>query len=332
MYIDCMRGAAMFMVVYSHVLTFMMGRIEPSSLGQYMENVMLPLFFFISGFCAYKADRKWTHEGVKRQLTGKIRAVLLPTVVMFMLFMLYSGQNAAEVVFHYDKNGYWFTWVLFQILMVFLLVDIIGSKVERKWVKAVVMASPLVVFAVVFRYFGYDSQAARLFEWVKVVGNYYFFLAGAILRLFQPNIDKVLANKYVPSLLLIISTTVFCMNGGGKMEIVSVVLIYYIFHGLEGWLSQPRNKLSKILSTIGRNTLEVYFIHFFLLFAIPILPYWLTSLKSDICFGTNSCSSLPEFIIVGTISTGLCYACIAVKKLIGLFPPIYELCFGSQKK
>lgn len=214
-YIDCMRGVAMFMVVYSHVLTFMMGRLQPSPLGLYMQNVMLPLFFFISGYCAYKENRQWTLDVIRKQVSGKVRAILIPTIVMFLVFMMYSGQNVAEVVFHYDKSGYWFTWVLFQILMVFLLVDIISSKIERKWAKAAVMASPLVAFAVIFRYVGYDSLAARLFEWVKVVGNYYFFLAGVILRLFQPSIDKVLANRYVPSLLLIISTTVFCMNGGG---------------------------------------------------------------------------------------------------------------------
>ncbi len=27
-YIDCLRGAAMLMVVYSHVLSFMMGRLQ----------------------------------------------------------------------------------------------------------------------------------------------------------------------------------------------------------------------------------------------------------------------------------------------------------------
>lgn len=142
-YIDCLRGAAMLIVVYSHVLSFMMGRLQPSPLGLYMRDIMLPLFFFISGFCAYKAN---------------------------------------------------------------------------------------------------------------------------------------------------------------------------------------------VLSTIGRNTLEIYFIHFFLLFTIPVVPEWLNSLSSDACFGNRGCNSLPEFVIVGAISVFLCYVSIAIKKVVGLFPLVYELCFGPQNK
>lgn len=49
-YIDCLRGAAMFMVVYSHIMSFCLTDYTPSPIGAWMRAVMLPLFFFISGY------------------------------------------------------------------------------------------------------------------------------------------------------------------------------------------------------------------------------------------------------------------------------------------
>lgn len=114
--------------------------------------------------------------------------------------------------------------------------------------------------------------------------------------------------------------------------LLNVLLIYFVFQSVEPWFSKQGNRLTYVLSTIGRNTLEIYFIHFFLLFTIPVVPEWLNSLSSDACFGNIGCNSLPEFVIVGAISVFLCYVCLAIKKVVGLFPLVYELCFGPQKK
>lgn len=322
----------MFMVVYSHVLTFMMGRIQPSPLGQYMRDIMLPLFFFISGFCAYKFNREWNVKSLGNQVLGKTRAVLVPTITMFLLMMLYSGQNTMEIIFHYDKSCYWFTWVLFQILMVYMFFDVISSRFSNVWAKVAITLSPLAIFAIVFHYVGYDSKAAFLFEWIKVVGYYYYFVAGVMVRWFQPQVQKILSYKYVSSVLLVICLVTYNLFGGGKILVLDVLLMYFVFQYIETRFSRPGNRLTNILSVIGRNTLEIYFVHFFLLFTIPVVPEWLNRLSSDVCIGNASCNSLPEFVIVGTISIFLCYVCVVIKNVINLFPLVSELCFGPRKK
>lgn len=330
-YIDCLRGAAMLMVVYSHVLSFMMGRLQPSPLGLYMRDIMLPLFFFISGFCAYKSNREWSLRSFGQQVWRKTRAILIPTIIMFLLMMLYSGQNVMDVIFRYDKSGYWFTWVLFQILIVYTVFDVVSRSFSNRWCRLAVTLLPLVLFAVIFHFVGYGSRAAYLFEWVKVVGFYYFFLAGVLVRWYQPQVQKVLANRYFSSGLFITALVVYNQFGGGKTMLLNVLLIYFVFQSVEPWFSKQGNRLTYVLSTIGRHTLEIYFIHFFLLFTIPVVPEWLNSLSTDACFGNRGCNSLPEFVIVGAISVLLCYVCLAIKKVVGLFPLVYELCFGPQK-
>lgn len=75
LYIDCLRGVAMIMVVYAHVLSFMLDGITPSPFGQYMRDIMLPLFFFISGFCAYKKDKTYDYLELFKQIKGKVKQI-----------------------------------------------------------------------------------------------------------------------------------------------------------------------------------------------------------------------------------------------------------------
>lgn len=105
-HIDALRGLAMLMVVYSHLLTFSMGGITPSLLGQLMNELMLPLFFFISGFCSFKSNFVLTLKGWGKQVVAKTQAILITTVVMFAFFMLYSQNDMLFYLFRYDKSGF----------------------------------------------------------------------------------------------------------------------------------------------------------------------------------------------------------------------------------
>jgi peptidoglycan/LPS O-acetylase OafA/YrhL len=268
-----------------------------------------------------------------KQIWGKTKAILIPTIVMFLVFMMYSKQNPLSIIFNYDKSGYWFTWVLFQIFLIFIPFDGISRRFSNKYLKVAVIVSPFVILSILFYFLGYNYKIANLFEWVKVVGYYFFFMTGIIVKLFRNDIHNAFNNKYLLSILLIVAllTYNFIDNLGGKILVINILLIYVCFYKLETSFTQPNNIVSKILRTIGKNTLEIYLIHFFLLFNIPFMPEYLSSLQNDKCFGTNSCSSLPEFLIVGSISLLLCYICIAIKKVLNLFPLITELCFGPIK-
>jgi surface polysaccharide O-acyltransferase-like enzyme len=214
-YVDCLRGVAMWMVVYSHIVSFSMGHIQPSPLGRFFSAVMLPLFFFISGFCAYKENL--TVASLGRQLLGKTRAILIPTVVMFLLFMLYSDSNPLEVVTRYDKGGYWFTWVLFQIMLIYLVFCTIASGVKQEWARWIVMASPLLLFSAFSHIVGFTSQTAVTLELVKVYGYYVYFLLGLLVRRFDSQITAVLSKTWANALLFVVAAVSYIEIGGGYL-------------------------------------------------------------------------------------------------------------------
>lgn len=318
----------MLMVVYSHVLSFCMGGIEPSPVGEYMRSVMLPLFFFISGFCAFSVKNYNTLNVLWRDIVRKIKALLLPTIVMFTVFMVYTGNDYMHYLTSYDKSGYWFTWVLFQIFVMFLATRYVADRfATRQWKRIIIICSPFVLCYAVFKQIGLESESAIIFEWVKIKGFYLYFLVGYFLRMFLPKFQQLCINQYFTTVLLVGSIAEYKI-GGGNLLIINSITAVYIFEKL---FNSPK-PMSNALSLIGENSLAVYFLHFFLLFRLPsfIIKY-ITSLHTDTCFGGNSCASIVEFIVCGGIAIIISSACIYVQRILRQFPLIYKLCLGPIK-
>ena len=341
-YIDCLRGLAMFMVVYSHVMSFGMNPYTPSFIGLWMRETMLPLFFFISGFVSYKGTSIVGVKEYGRQMWKKTTTMLLPTLIMMGLMMWYSDSNMLEFLFRYDKAGFWFTMVLFQIFAIYYPALILTKCVDNSVVKAMILLLPYIMMMFVFRIVGFESHAAILFEWVKVNGFYLFFALGAITNLLQketihigrwmlPDIPSAI-KSHIFSLLLIANVFVFIRIGGGNIfsQILSVLTLYTAFHMLSTWLSETNNNFSNILAKIGCYTLPIYLMHFFLLFRLPTsVTEYIKSLQTDHCFSTSSCCSLVEFLIVGLTTLFICYVCIFVTNLLNrAFPPVARWLLG----
>jgi len=301
--------------------------IEPSPLGELMQDLMLPLFFFISGFCAW-SDKTFD---LPKQFLGKVRGILIPTIVMFTAFMFYTGNDIKHYAMSYDKSGYWFTWVLFQIFVIYLLSRYAADKLRNRLIKVAILLSPLVLMAVAFHFVGFDSQVAVFFEWVKVKGFYLYFIAGVFLRIFKSNANQWLHLPLVNTILLFaaFASYRYIIVGGGNL-LIMCVLSFFIFQQLFKE-EESQTLIAKVLTQIGRNSLAIYFLHFFLLFRVPqpIVNY-ISSLQTDSCFGTNSCSSLAEFLLCMTIAIILCYSALIIKRIVTLFPYIDSVCFGSS--
>lgn len=211
-YIDCLRGLAMLMVVYSHVLSFSMGGLTPSPIGMWMRNVMLPLFFFISGFCIYKnsdVTRRLTIKAFCHQIWSKTKTILIPTVVMFLLYMLYCHKDILHYATVYDKGGYWFTWVLFQILAFYYIALLAAGRVRNQLAKIAVLCLPLLLFQIFSHFVGFSSETAVIFEWVKVKQFYLFFLAGWIVRKYDSRVMNALRQPAVNLSLLVATVLIF---------------------------------------------------------------------------------------------------------------------------
>ena len=112
-WLDALRGFTMLLVVTNHVALKSFGmQIRWSAALQFFLLFRMPLFFFISGFLAYKASRVWNARTLGELTLKKMRVQIIPTVVFFLLFLAMVPttpflHNLDEALASSMKAGYW---------------------------------------------------------------------------------------------------------------------------------------------------------------------------------------------------------------------------------
>ena len=131
----------MLLVVTNHVALKSFGmQIRWSAALQFFLLFRMPLFFFISGYLAYKAGRVWNARTLSELSLKKLRVQIIPTVVFFLLFLAMVPTtpflyNLNEALASSMKAGYWFTLVLLYMLLTFYLFSYVESKLHiRSWI------------------------------------------------------------------------------------------------------------------------------------------------------------------------------------------------------
>jgi fucose 4-O-acetylase-like acetyltransferase len=136
-WLDALRGFTMILVVTNHVALKSFGmQIRWSAALQFFLLFRMPLFFFISGFLAYKASRLWDARTLRELSLKKMRVQLIPTIVFFLLYlaMIPSApflDSLQEALASGMKAGYWFTLVLLYMLLTYYLFSYVESKFFR---------------------------------------------------------------------------------------------------------------------------------------------------------------------------------------------------------
>lgn len=119
-YIDALRAFAIFLVVVGHIYLFgfgYYGKDYGSSYCQYIYQLHMPLFFFISGFVLCKENKVWGLQDLKKVAVGKFLPLVV-TPLIFMTVVSYAyGHNILDSLSDPSKYGYWFTFTLYAFLL-----------------------------------------------------------------------------------------------------------------------------------------------------------------------------------------------------------------------
>lgn len=118
-YLDNMKGVAIILVVIGHIMQFSFG-FETSQPVKFLCFHM-PLFFYISGFLAYKKVASLSdlcERLIKRGMT-----LLIPYVVFLIAWCLFSGNTDPIGILMGGGGRYWFLYTLFIISTFFLIYE-----------------------------------------------------------------------------------------------------------------------------------------------------------------------------------------------------------------
>lgn len=274
-YIDSMRGLAMFMVIIYHISY---GCFHSENLITKVVNVQLqlPLFFFISGFFADKMSGK----NLGKTIVDKFSYLVVPAMIVMALYCWVMDFDFIEGLQKRLKEGYWFTLVLFEFIMIYLLTDYLSRvlKLSSFWKKSLHLIVGVILIYIASFSEKYNAKFPIINTFtIGEFGHYIYFVLGAILFTARELVAKSLSYKYLWGgvICLYIVADVFRYKYGFAMfqlgAMVSVTILTFL--GLMmiwgaficyGELSNS-NICSRFLQLVGRRSLDVYFIHYFIL-------------------------------------------------------------------
>ena len=230
-YIDAMRGFTMILVVYSHICHFCLG----DSLLGYNGTFFLfrlPCFFMLSG---------WLFEPVATRPFATIaRKKFMVQIVPTFIFLLLLAPPPE--FFHQLgalKGGYWFTFVLFEFFILYLLIVRLGSK-WRPWVALTVTFASF-VYA---RYYNSIQMSATGFLSFVVDGLgflsvvlwrfFLFFCVGAWMR---RHFDAFIRWTSKPAVILAIAVAFFAIASTPHIDNIWFEMFRFYAGGVTGmWL------------------------------------------------------------------------------------------------
>jgi len=325
-WLDALRGFTMILVIANHVWGFGFGLTpKVSSSMQFLVIFRMPLFFFVSGFLAYKSGMVWNLKNLWSMLVKKLRVQTIPTVVFFLLGAVILGKEFGPTVMSWlessVKGGYWFTIVLLYMFIIYYLFCYIESKLKVKsWI-------PIVVLFIVAMCLYETCYQPRHFSWAagrKGPHNLFmsyssfdqlftylpFFLYGNIVRRYWDRMERLMDSRWFYPVIVVI--VIFAALDSIKwhtlrMEwaiipltlarFILLTMVFMYFRHYQQYFTQ-RTIIGSSLQYIGRRTLDIYLIHYLFLPNLPTIGSFFNTYRHNFVLDTTI-SIFLALIVIG---------------------------------
>ncbi len=349
-WIDAMRGLTMTMVVANHVGFHTFSQTFGASASMpFFVLMRMPMFFFISGFLAYKSSMEWNVNTYCQLIGKKMKIQIIPTMVFFLAFIAISSPNTYLETLIHDihspmKGGYWFTIGLLYMFIIYYTLEYFLQKTRLKGLIPMIIIWVLALCA-------YETcYLPRTFSWavghkggysgwlhdtsfVEFMKYFHFFIFGNIVHRNWNTVQKMLDNKTTP--LVLIALAFFCS------------IDFLKFHWLTGaWANLPRtiaqyslflivfacfryysnvftkeHRIGRGLQYIGTRTLDVYLLHYFFLPNLPMVGDFFNKYRHNFILDTTA------QLIIAIIVIGFC---LLVSNVLRMSPFLKKYLFGRS--
>lgn len=289
-YIDAIRGFLIFLVVFSHVTLFGL-HIGPynNTLTSIMLSSFLELFFFISGYFAYQPPQKLSVSDFFKLIRKKAVQLVIPTVFFFCLYSLFIGSNPVYNFLDKGFDYYWFTWVLFEMFVVYYLLEFVLRSIKsNKRLIDVFLLFLSIVGLIILVFYRDDSKLWLGLCMAKLFKFFQFFVLGILAKKYNEKFLIIIDSQRIRTIVLIvyiISLAVSCWSDLGqtfigKLIFRDILLSYsglyciFMFFFNKSVFFNSGNSISKVMQFMGRRTLDIYMLHYFLVAPLPITEEW----------------------------------------------------------
>lgn len=337
-YIDALRGFNMIILVLVHVHGFCFSiEADTPSVVCYLGVMMLPLFFFISGFVAYRTRTTWSIPQAAKLLGRKVPLLIMPAFIFLLVYTITHGQNLAISLCMDSKNGYWFTYVLFICFVLYVLLRLTAKLLSLKGWKedlfAVCCGIALFV-ATVPSIMSKMSISDNLLGMLSFKHWYYFvfFIFGTLVRKHFDGFQELLSRKLLLTVCLLIFFVLSIFKDAVMAThfnlyrimtaLTSVIIVFALFWKYRTLFSN-QTLTGRSLCFIGRRTLDIYFLHYFL------LPRQLSEVLPVF---TQHPMPVLEFTVSLGVALIVTVVCLFISTVLRLSPLLAFVLFGSKEK
>ncbi len=281
----------MYLVVYAHIWCYGYHTEGVVSFNHILLNFYLVLFFFVSGFVAYKKDIQWSGKTVRKQLQKKFVQLIIPSVVFCFLFCIYD-HHSYNPLWHVSTSRYWFTVQLFLFFLFYYLTRTITRKLGSTQQDICLIAVAAILYLLSYSHVLIERTAvgATLFSYLGMEKwrLYIFFCVGVLIRKHMEGIKRWIDTPIIMAAFVIvfflmvffadkITYTLWQPIRSLIYGSVSIMVIFAFFYKYRRSFSQDR-ALGRIMQYVGKRTLDIYMIHYFLLpFRLDMMGQWFTN-------------------------------------------------------
>lgn len=354
-YFDILKGIAIFMVVMGHVIAFCVRGIDRASIIKFIGEIHMPLFFFISGWFTFKL----LPDGCVRvpNLWQRAKQLLVPMVIVSTIWIIYFPHSGIETPFEstFDelwsspmKNGYWFTFVLFQIIVLYALFAPLFTRLKSVLSSVIAV---VIVWGILLSVTALMSPTVQGYTSFLLTARFWpVFAMGAIAARHRDGFNKLVANgNTVTASLLVGSALIYLICWpwefeflGGNYADIKLSVLLPLFHislaivaiavikpwservyapGCDGMPVKTTSLwFANIWQYLGRKSLAIYLLHYFFLFPAGICRPFLEGLNL---------SFTPLFFFSAIVAAGIILLVLGVEAILQKAPLLAWLLSGT---
>ena len=348
-WLDALRGFTMILVVANHVgaEAFEIPRGVSTSL-QFLVLFRMPLFFFVSGFLAYKASQVWNLATFGQLVGKKLRVQIIPTVVFFLLSAMILTKDMWATIPEWlhipTKGGFWFTLVLLYMFLIYYVFAYIESKLKVKsWIPITLLFIVSLVcyetcylpkyFSWAFGWRGHPNDFMNDTSLIQVFQYFPFFIYGNIVHRYWEQAQKVMDSHWFYPIIVVV--VIFAAMDTLKWHtlrlawaIIPLTLARFIlltmvvmyFRNYQQYFTKF-SVIGASLQYIGRRTLDIYLIHYLFLPDLPTIGAFFDKYRHNFVLDTLST------VVIALLVIGFC---IITSNILRVSPFFRKWLFGRS--
>lgn len=330
--LDILKGYAILMVVFGHVLLYSFHGTDPNSYNKVLATINMPIFFFVSGYILWKPNDKWSVTKSLKFLFNKFKVLVLSAIVFLCIYSYFWHFGFHQVLHSCTKVGYWFTIELFQYYFLYVCTHALFDRLGKKWTEVVLIL--LAFFALVISIKPWSVIPRGLYDALDLtfMRHLVFFYLGTVTRRYQQLFEKAIDNSkimcvflvaYFICIVLVTDYYIFpySLVLDNLMGLFGIVTVFALFRKYEASFSR-NTRVGKVLQYVGRHTLDIYFLHYF------FLPRNLSIVGEFFHLNSNP---ILEFAVCSCVSVMVIAVSLLVSSIIRLSPNLSHLLFGARK-